>query len=82
MITLSEADTKKLERYPKIEISQEQFDNLPEYSTTTPTQSGSIGVKKWKKRTPLQTSVEEAIWFHGEIKDDMIVYHHIIIKDE
>lgn len=69
-ITLSEADTKKLERYPKIQLTQEQFDGIPEYSMSSPTQSGAIGIKKWKKRTPLQTSVEEAIWFHGEIKDE------------
>lgn len=84
MIKLTKEEKTKLDNYPKVEMTKEEFNKLPEYSLSIPTQSGSLGVKHWKKKTPFNASDEDAIWFLGEIKEDMNVcdYHHIVILDD
>jgi len=72
---LNEEQNKKLSGYSKIEIDREEFDSLPEYSMSVPTQSGSVGIKKWKHRTPLNASDEEAIWFIGKVEGDMCNFY-------
>ena len=77
MIELTEEFKKKLDTYEKVQISRKDFDALPEYSLSTPTQSANHGVKKWKHRTPPYEDEDAAIWFLGEIKENMCVYSHI-----
>ncbi len=74
MIELTEEFKKKLDTYEKVHLSRKEFDALPEYSLSTPTQSGPHGIKKWKHRTPPYEDESNAIWFLGEIKDKMCVY--------
>jgi hypothetical protein len=79
MLKLTKEEKTKLNNYPKVEMTKEEFNKLPEYSFTEPTQSGSLGVKRWKRRTPFNASDEDAIWFLGTIDENISVYHHIVI---
>lgn len=75
---LSKAERDKLKEYPKVTLTKEEFKNLPEYSTTNPTQDSSgVGVKRWRRRTPLFFEEEHAIWFLGVIEDDKVKFYHI-----
>lgn len=71
---MSQDEKTKLDSYPKVELSRDEFDKLPEYSMSNPTQSGSVGIKQWKRRTPLNAEPDEAIWFLGQVKDGMNVF--------
>ena len=54
MTGLTKEAQAKLDRYPKVELTKAEFDALPEYSLSTPTQDSSgLGVKKWKYKTPI-----------------------------
>jgi len=79
MVKLTEIEKQSLAKYPKTNITQDEFDKLPEYSMSEPTQDVSVGIKRWKRRTPVKASTQDAIWFLGEIKDGMNVFHHIVI---
>lgn len=81
-MNLSEDQKKLLESYPKYEILKKDFDLLPEYSTTNPTQSGNMGVKLWKRRTPLNAKNEDAIWFIGACEKDMINFYLPLFTDD
>lgn len=82
MLKLTKEEKTKLDNYPKVELTKEEFNKLPKYSLSIPTQSDSLGVKRWKKKTPFNASDKDAIWFLGEIKEDMNVFHHIVIVDD
>ena len=78
MVELTGEQQKVLDKYPKVTLSISEFEALPEYSMTDPTQTGSMGVKKWRRRTPLDAESSEAIWFMGEIEGPMTTFYHII----
>lgn len=78
MVKLSENDKQILNSYPKIELTKEQFNSLPEYSMSNPTQSGCIGVKIWKHRSPINAKDDEAVWFIGKIENDEINFYHLV----
>jgi hypothetical protein len=83
MVELTTEQETALSKYPKKEMSQAEFDALPEYSMSTPTQDESgLGVKKWKKRTPILADAKDAIWFYGCIEKEMNVFYHIVIKSK
>jgi hypothetical protein len=83
MIELTEEEQKKLDSYPKMEISIEDFERLPEYSLSNPTQDEhGLGVKKWRGRTPHDAMTDEAIWFIGQVEGEMINFYHAEIKYE
>ena len=83
MIQVTKEQEDKLATYDKKELTQSEFEALPEYSMSVPTISGGIGVKRFKRRTPLNASSENAIWFYGEHSDEdqMWYFSHIIITD-
>ena len=78
-IQLSKEQQKTLNEYPKVTLTQEQLNELPEYSTTDPTQDGELGVKVFKRRTPFNASYDEAIWFVGTVKGPEITFKHVVI---
>ena len=45
MVNLTDEEQKILDTYPKVKISRAEFEYLPEYSMTNPTQSGNKGIK-------------------------------------
>jgi hypothetical protein len=71
---------EKLSTYEKKYVTQKEFDELPEYSLSTPTQGqNGLGVKKWKCRTPYDAPVEDAIWFYGYIEGDLCKYKRLLV---
>lgn len=67
-----------------IELTQEEFDALPEYSTTIPT-GKSIG-KQWRRQ--LYFGKYRGGWVRAEYVEDPdpeyvgIVWHYIVIKEK
>lgn len=70
--------------FETIELTQKEFDELPEYSCSLPTGT-KIG-KRWKKRVPYDG--ENPVWYLGEITTDPepgfvgILWKRIKIKSE
>lgn len=79
---LTKEEQKKLDTYPKEEITKEELMKLPEYSRSVPTQSGSMGIKKWRHRTPFNANDEEAIWFIGKVEEGMNNYYRVVFKEQ
>lgn len=80
-IELTQSEKNALDKYAKVYMTKKEVRELKEYSLSNPTQSGNVGIKKWVRRTPVKADFDDAIWFLGEIKDNQIIFSHIIFKD-
>lgn len=78
-MNLTEEQKEELKGYEVIKLTSDEFKELKEYSITVPTQSGSVGIKKWKHRTPLRAPENEAVWFYGYLEGNMNKYKLIEI---